>query len=138
MTPKQQRFVQEYLIDLNATQAAIRAGYAPGGSAEVTGHRLLSNAKIASAIKDAQDQRAEETQITQEWVLRSLEKVAKRCMDAETFEHAGANRALELIGRHLSMFKDVVEHRGDPLAELFERVIGQTKAKPEDDSPTIQ
>lgn len=50
MSPKQQRFVAEYLIDQNATQAAIRAGYATGHSAETQGHRLLRNAEIRAAI----------------------------------------------------------------------------------------
>lgn len=137
MTPKQQRFVQEYLIDLNATQAAIRAGYSER-SAYMTGGRMMKNDEVMVAINAALAQRAQRTEITQEWVLKSLEQVAKRCLDPETFEHAGANRALELIGKHLRMFTDVVEHKGDPLAELFDRVAGRTKAGPADDSPTIQ
>lgn len=54
-TPRQARFVEEFLTDLNATQAAIRAGYSPNGAA-VTGSRLLRNPKIAVAI--AAQQRA--------------------------------------------------------------------------------
>lgn len=50
LTPKQERFVAEYLVDLNATQAAIRAGYAKG-SADVTGSRLLGKASVAAAIQ---------------------------------------------------------------------------------------
>jgi phage terminase small subunit len=53
LTAKQQLFVAEYLIDLNATQAAIRAGYS-AGSAHVNGSRLLSNASVAAAIADGQ------------------------------------------------------------------------------------
>lgn len=71
MTPKQKRFVEEYLIDLNATQAAIRAGYAPR-SAAVTGARLLTNAKIAAAIAEAQAKRSERTKIDADWVLNRL------------------------------------------------------------------
>jgi phage terminase small subunit len=49
LTAKQARFVEEYLCDLNATQAAIRAGYSPK-TATVQGSRLLTNAKVAAAI----------------------------------------------------------------------------------------
>jgi phage terminase small subunit len=50
LTAKQERFVEEYLIDLNAMHAAIRAGYSKNG-AQVQGHRMLSNANVAGAIK---------------------------------------------------------------------------------------
>ena len=52
LTPKQARFVEEYLIDLNGKQAAIRAGYSPG-TAEVQASRLLRNAKVRFALEDA-------------------------------------------------------------------------------------
>jgi phage terminase small subunit len=76
MTPKQQRFVEEYLIDLNATAAYRRAGYtATGNAAEVNAARLLRNAKVAEAITAAQDSRSERTEITQDMVLRELAKI---------------------------------------------------------------
>lgn len=55
MTPKQQRFVEEYRLDMNATQAAIRAGYSEK-TAQEQGSRLLSNVMIATAIKEAEEQ----------------------------------------------------------------------------------
>jgi len=57
LTPKQVRFVQEYLVDLNATQAAIRAGYGEKG-AHVAGSRLLRVRKVAEALADAKAHRA--------------------------------------------------------------------------------
>ena len=51
LTPKQARFAQEYLIDLNATQAAIRAGYSKNGAGQ-TAHNLLKNTEIAAAIQE--------------------------------------------------------------------------------------
>jgi phage terminase small subunit len=71
LSDKQQRFVDEYLIDLNATQAAIRARYA-ANSAKVTGCRLLTNANVGAAIKQAQIDRANRTQIDADWVLIRL------------------------------------------------------------------
>lgn len=75
LTPQQAIFVREYLVDLNATQAAIRAGYS-AASAASQGSRLLSLDKVARAVKAAQDARAERTHITQDDVLRELGRIA--------------------------------------------------------------
>lgn len=75
MTPKQARFVDEYLIDLNATRAAIRAGYSVK-TAEVQGSRLLRDAKVQAAISARQAQRSERTEITQDRVLEELWAIA--------------------------------------------------------------
>lgn len=76
LTGKQQRFVDEYLIDLNATQAYIRAGYtAKGNSAEVNANRLLRNAKVQECIQKAMDERSHRTQITADRVLEEYAKI---------------------------------------------------------------
>ena len=75
MTPRQQQFVREYLIDLNATQAAIRAGYS-ARSAEVQGARLLGEAKIAAAIKAAQEKRARKTEVDAARVVQEYARIA--------------------------------------------------------------
>lgn len=75
MTAKQERFVQEYLIDLNATQAAIRAGYSPKTAQEQSA-RLLSKVMIQTAISRAQAERSRRTGINQDRVIRELAKVA--------------------------------------------------------------
>lgn len=75
LTPKQQCFVDEYLIDLNATQAAIRAGYSPK-TAAVQASRLLANAKVSAAVACAMAERSKRTGITQDRVLMELAKVA--------------------------------------------------------------
>lgn len=71
LTPKQDEFCRQYLVDLNATQAAIRAGYAPR-SASVTGARLLANAKVAAAISGLKSERAERTGVEADRVLEEL------------------------------------------------------------------
>lgn len=77
LTPKQQRFVDEYLIDLNATAAYKRAGYvAEGNSAEVNASRLLSNAKVAEYVHEAMKLREKRTHITQDRVLQELARIA--------------------------------------------------------------
>jgi hypothetical protein len=75
LTPKQQRFVDEYLVDLNATQAAIRAGYA-AKTAQVQSSRLLSNVMVATAISAAQAARSARTQVTADEVLTRLWSMA--------------------------------------------------------------
>lgn len=74
LTARQRRFVDEYLVDLNATQAAIRSGYAPSG-ARTEGARLLANADISDAIAAAQLKRSQRTKITQDQVLTELAKI---------------------------------------------------------------
>ena len=77
MTPKQQRFVDEYLIDLNATQAYLRAGYkVKETSARVQASRLLADPNIARAIEAAKKKRSERTQITQDRVLQEIARIA--------------------------------------------------------------
>jgi phage terminase small subunit len=75
MTPKQERFVQEYLVDLNATQAATRAGYS-ARTANEQGARLLAKVSVRSAIEKAKAARAERTHITQDRVLLELSRIA--------------------------------------------------------------
>lgn len=74
LTPKQAQFVREYLIDLNATQAAIRAGYS-AKTAYSAGQRLLRHVEVAAAVQAAQVKRAERTEITADRVLQEFAKL---------------------------------------------------------------
>jgi len=75
LTPKQEAFVREYLIDLNATQAAIRAGYSKK-TAHPIGAENLQKPAIAKAIQRVMDERARKVEVTQERVLREFAKIA--------------------------------------------------------------
>jgi phage terminase small subunit len=129
---KQEQFCQEYLIDLNATQAAIRAGYSKR-AATVQGSRLLTNANVASRIAELQAERSQRTGIEADYVLQGLRQVAERCLQRQPvmewdyaekrmvqktavsedgkevgvfeFDSTGANRAFELLGKHLGVFE---------------------------------
>lgn len=106
LNPKQQRFVAEYLTDLNATQAAIRAGY-KADNADVTGPRLLGNVGVAAAIAAGQAKVAGVLDLTAESVLRNLELARKLAMgDGQC---GAAIRACELQGKHIGMFVDRTE-----------------------------
>lgn len=109
LTAKQQRFVSEYLIDLNATQAAIRAGYsAKTGYAQ--GCRLLKDAEVQQAIAEQQEQRQERLEITQDDVIRGLWRIAE---DDERQDSAQVSAYVH-VGKHYGMFTDrqQVEHTG--------------------------
>ena len=75
LNEKQKRFVSEYIIDLNAKQAAIRAGYSPK-TAEVQASRLLSLVKVQTEIAKAMEDREKRTGITQDRVLAELSAIA--------------------------------------------------------------
>lgn len=87
LTAKQQRFVAEYLIDLNATQAAIRAGYSEKTALQ-QGPRLLGNVGVAAAIAAAKRERSERTEIDADWVLKRLARDATADL-AELYEANG-------------------------------------------------
>ncbi|EOP85978.1 hypothetical protein IGM_04353 [Bacillus cereus HuB4-4] len=75
LTPKQQRFIEEYLVDLNATQAAIRAGYSQKTARKI-GQENLTKPDIQTAIEEAMDERSKRAEITQDMVLEELAKIA--------------------------------------------------------------
>ena len=131
LTDKQKRFIEEYLIDLNATQAAIRAGYSERTAYSI-GEENLKKPVIKQAIEDAQLKRSSRVQITQDDVIRMLiENIEKssgtkqvvitqtrKSEDGEfvgddvaqfVYEPSSVNKALELLGKHLGMFKDKLD-----------------------------
>ena len=117
LTPRQAAFVAEYLIDLNATRAAIRAGYS-GESAYSQGQRLLKNAEVAAAVEAGKAERAAEVKVTAADVLRILLKEATA--DDGPQCKTGRVKAAELLGKHLAMFTEAskVEVTGDVTAYL--------------------
>lgn len=121
LTAKQSIFVDEYLIDGNATRAAIAAGYAEG-SARVTGCRLLANPNIAKAIAKAQEARSKRTEITADKVLRELAKLGFSNMEdfASVDEKGGATLNLKDISR--DQFAAVTELTTDSIGEVVTRM----------------
>lgn len=139
MTGKMMRFAQEYVIDRNATQAAIRAGYSER-SAFAQGARLLRKDKVLQEIDRLTQELAEKTKLTAEAIVADLIEVKERCMQRAPvmvregkemvqaiddegrnvwqFDSKGANRSLELLGKHLGMFverRELTGRNGGPL-----------------------
>lgn len=157
LTDKQLRFVDEYLYDLNATQAAIRAGYSEDSAKQIA-HELMCKAHVQEAIAAAQAERAERMKITQDMVIEELKLIgfgsAGNVMnwttdgvslipkDAMPEEHqrfiesiaespseygtalkittlAGHKvKALELLGKHLGMFRDSNQQKPQKTIQL--------------------
>ena len=141
LTAKQQRFSEEYLVDSNATQAAIRAGYSQK-TARSQGQRLLTNADIGKFIREKRQALSEKTEITIELAIKTLWDSAHRCLQlkpvlnsdgepiivdvpedlipvygdtvAAMVKHnpAAAHKALEIILRHLGAFTAKFEVSG--------------------------
>ena len=92
LTPKQQRFVEEYLIDLNATQAAIRSGYSEKSAQEI-GAENLSKPMVAKAIQEALQERKERVQIDADYVLKRLVEIDQM----DVLDVHGDIRHLEIV-----------------------------------------
>ncbi len=115
LTPKQERFVQEYLVDLNATAAAKRAGYS-GKRASELGYQLLQKTTVQAAIQKAIQARSRRTEVTQDYVIGKLREIAdKDASDAQDSDlrYSSKLRALELLGKHVGAFERKEEPQGD-------------------------
>lgn len=123
-------FCVEYLVDLNAAHAAARVGYTKK-SAVYAGYKLLKVPEVKAEIAKLMEERKVRTLVTSDYVILGLKEVAERCLQAKPkmefdkeekvyvqqrdensgellyeFDSSGANRALELLGKHLDVFKD--------------------------------
>ena len=126
LTDKQAAFVREYLVDLNATQAAIRAGYSER-TANAQAGRLLANVGIREAIENAQAKRARRVEIKAEDVLRGVIEVTTQARDSGDLKTA--LKGYELQGKHLGMWTEKVKQEvsgpdGGPVAsEIVVRFV---------------
>jgi phage terminase small subunit len=104
LTAKQERFCLEYVVDFNATQAAIRAGYSEHTSYSI-GWENLKKPEIANRLAELRTKDAIATQLTREYVIEGLMGIAEygdKMLSARV-------RAYELLGKHLAMFTDRLE-----------------------------
>ncbi len=151
LNDKQRMFCQEYIIDFNGTQAAIRAGYSKK-TANEQASQLLAKLNIQAEVKRLLEKRMQKTELSQEYVVDGLKEVADRCLQKKpvtfydretkqreqltneagegvwTFDSNGANRSLELLGKHLGIFNEKLKIDIDfptSFAELIKAVIQQ-------------
>ena len=109
LTPKQERFIEEYLIDLNATQAAIRAGYS-SKTAEQQGYQLLQKTTVRNAINERREESSARVKITQDMVIDGLLREAR--YDGDGASHGARVSAWEKLAKHLGMLTERVKHEG--------------------------
>jgi len=157
LTAKQARFVEEYLVDLNATQAAIRAGY-KAKNADVVGAQLIGKTWVAAAIKAGQERLQKKLDITQERVLLEMARlaffdvrklfnpdgsmkkpheldsdtaaaVASLDLDEEKIKVFGKPEVLRDLAKHLGLFEQDNRQRGDPVRELLALIDGGEKGR---------
>lgn len=108
LTPRKEMFIREYLVDLNAGKAAARAGYSVK-TCEQKGCGLMKEPEIAEAIQREMDKRAQKTGITAEYVLNGIKETIEECIDNPQAKLKG----YELLGKHLKLFTDKIEHSGE-------------------------
>jgi phage terminase small subunit len=106
LTPQQQRFADEYLIDSNGTQAAIRAGYS-AKSATVQAYKMLLKPHIAAYVKQKKQSVAEKLGLDAEYVLSKLKSIGQLTMPTrEESNPTVALKSFELLGKHLRLFEE--------------------------------
>lgn len=140
MNKKQELFCLEYLKDFNATRAYKEVYWVKQKTAEVQGCKMLSNPKVSEYLKSKAEEKLKKADVTAERVIQSLVEVANRCMQkvpvmmkwgiqaveiikdengneqlaqVRKFDSAGANSALEKLGKYLKLFTDKVELSGE-------------------------
>ncbi|WP_106478122.1 terminase small subunit [Phytohalomonas tamaricis] len=155
LTARQSRFVEEYIVDLNATQAAIRAGYSER-TANEQGARLLAKVSIQRAVQARMNDRSERTKIDADFVLQGIVKNIRRCEQGEgvydrtgaavmvetedgeiapvwKYDATNALKGYELLGKHLKLFTDKVDHSssdGSMTPKTITRVVVGADGKP--------
>jgi phage terminase small subunit len=107
LTVKQKKFCLEYLVDLNATQAAIRSGYSEKTACAI-GTENLRKPNIALVIQQEMNKRSEQTGITVSYVLNGIKALTDKLVVGE--DPKSAYKGFELLGKHLVLFSDKVDH----------------------------
>lgn len=110
MSPREERFVAEYLVDMNATRAAIAAGYKDSSTIRKTGHELLNRPRVKAAISEARKRQAAKLDLSAEKVLTDIDRIARKAERARKFGEA--LKGHELLGKHLKLFTEKHEHGG--------------------------
>lgn len=140
LTPKQRMFIAEYLVDMNATKAAERAGYSVR-TAQEQGSRLLSNVMVAAEIQRRIGKREKKLGITQDYVLGTIQDTVERCRQAEEvrdregnptgeyqFEANAVLKGCELLGKHLKLFTEKREVKFD-LDNISDEQLAELESK---------
>jgi phage terminase small subunit len=142
LTAKQQRFVDEYILDCNATQAAVRAGFSKK-TAEKQGWQLLQKPQVAEAIKERRAKVSDKAEIDAVWIRQKLVRVVNLSLTIKprlvkmhdefsgrrvkrtvrTYDASAAINALKLLGQDKGMFKTQIDLSGTLSAPALDAVM---------------
>lgn len=124
LTPKQEAFCREYLVDLDATKAAIRAGYSKKTAGQL-GHQQLKKTSVAQRIQQLRNEQQKRVEVTADYVLTTIIDTIERCRQAEPvfdregkptgeykFDSSAVLKGSELLGKHLAMWTEKREVTG--------------------------
>lgn len=124
LTDKQKRFCEEYVVDFNATQAAIRAGYSEN-TANEQASRMLANVNIQEYVSELKKKVADKLEVSAEYITSKLLELSERCMQGTPvldkdgnptgewkFEPHAANKSLELLGKRIGYFEQDNRQKG--------------------------
>lgn len=117
LTDKQKRFCEEYLVDLNATQAAIRAGYSER-TAEQIAYKLVKKSSVSEYLRSLKEKRSSRTEITADRVLAAIAEIG-----FGKFQAKDRLKALELLGKHLGLFTAGADNSA--ALEKLDEVLGK-------------
>lgn len=106
MNERQLRFVEEYRITPNATQAAIRAGYSKKTAYSI-GQRLLKHVEVSKMLQQKSEESAQRVDITQDYVLKTIYDTVERCrVNGKSFQPHAILKGTDQLGKHLRMWGD--------------------------------
>lgn len=147
LTPKQKQFCEEYIIDLNATQAAIRAGYSPKTANRIASENL-SKLDIQNYICELKNKRQERIEYTQDDVMKDLLEIKNRCMqavpvlgmfgqqvkDAEgnniwKFDAKAANQAIDMLAKHVGFYETDNKQKTTNNVQLDDKTVEKVMNK---------
>jgi len=128
LTLKQQRFIEEYQVDGNGTQAVLRAGYKTSYPSEMA-YGLLRNPKVKHTLQDAQNARRERLQMRVDSTVKEYIELKEKALEA--CDYQTALRALNLLAKHLKIFEhyrvasllEAMENNPDNLEELVDQFL---------------
>lgn len=124
-TDKHKRFAEEYVVDCNGTQAAIRAGYSRKTSS-VQASRLLRNAKVRAAIDSLLAESAKRSELTADEIINGVRETIRRCeARGKGFQPFAVLKGYELLGKHKKLWTDKTEITTD--ATLLDRLMAGRK-----------
>lgn len=150
LSKKREIFTKEYLVDLDQTKAAKRAGYSKKTASSIA-HNLMMEPEVKEEIQNNMDKRADDLKISADYVLRIINDTIERCQQAKPvldkfgkpvmvetkegsmapaymFDAGSVLRGAELLGKHIKLFTDKIEHSGN-LNRLTDEEIDKKMAE---------